>query len=237
MISIILFITLIQSTKAVDELYTIYADGSVQYYTLKYCYHKFFPNKYNVTDPKTGMNITKTISSYLIVETKNPNIYEEWQFATSDCGGPVMYIENETAGINCKNCYYNITVNEIVSDTFSSLMFTPSYVKKCDDGKRFVVNNYPKSINGKCVDGILNGNQMSFITQIKKNNNNQYIERSRFLNYGCKGTPLETITLNCDACNHVKCEIDAYVQTSCQFVSSGNLLSIVLLMIILVVLM
>ena len=218
MISILLFF-IIQLTQAAHELNTIYADGSIQYYSLNHCYNKFFPYEYNVTDPTTGVNTTKLIKSYVLRKTNNPNIYDEIYYDTDDCSGsnPVRII-HEKAGTDCSNksCYYTITTGNIESDTFASMLFSPEALKKCDDGNKYVSNIYPKNINGKCVDGDLYGTKLSFKTLLKKKDNLKFIERSRYAGHGCSGKLFETVEIECGKCSFMQCEIKTYVQVSCK---------------------
>lgn len=221
---LILLFTFLSFTFATDELYTIYADGSYQYYTINTCYRKFF----DTPDKASG----KVIQTYIIRELKNEKnqtYYAEYYFADTECGDFVSSL-NTTAGINCATCSYNITQIR-KSNTFATLTFTPKEVKKCGDskkpGERYVSNVYMTENMGKCVDGVLMGVlPMSVISNLKKENGRTYMIRTRYNGFGCKGNPMETVKAECGKCTEIACEINAFASSVCDETQANGVDSI-----------
>ena len=147
MIQFIIFLILIQVSKAEGELYTIYADGSIQYYSLMKCYHMFFPHDYY--NNKTGKN--ESIITYMLgKDEKDKHLFHEYHFFNHDCSGEAAYLEHKTSGYKCSTCEFNVTQGDIESDTFASLLFTPKAQGDCDKGNQYVSNKRNSIFKSKC---------------------------------------------------------------------------------------
>ena len=225
-ISILFFI---QFTQASDELYTVYADGSIQYYSVNKCYKKFFNETY------VKNNKTYTLQSYLLKKNLFPGIeYTEIVFSDLDCSSEVDYL-NRTVGHNCKDCVYNITEN-IVSDTFCSFIFSPKEDGNCDKANRHVHNFYPSSIKGKCMNGFLLDAPLSFITTVEsEKNGNRYVYRKLFEGHDCKKLKNEPIKAYCDKCTFVVAEIETYVYTACKDAASPLIILLLSMIVFLII--
>ena len=230
MIVSLVLITLIYQTQAVDQLYTLFADGSYQYYTLDICYQMFFP--YERVDPETGT--TQFIQSYYIHKNEtaedSDQPYFEIYFSDASCNSEA-FTTDIVVGINCKECIYNITQGEIISDTFASMIFYPLEMESCGGKTKYVHNNYPDNIEGTCVNGNLGGNDLSYITKLVEQDRKLFMERKRFLGHDCSGDPLETIKEECGKCSHIQCEIDVFAQISCEYSASVSLSILFMLLI------
>ena len=208
-------------------LYTIYADGSYQYYELNHCYRCFFPFTLNENN-KTGIVQTYTIYHYQNQTTKE-NYFYEIQYYGIDCSNEARLIRIQV-GKNCSTCDYNLTTDETIGNTFASMIFTPTEQGTCDKSNRYVRNYYPNVIHDKCVNGIVktnvNGNivgvKMAFWQKIYKEKNKDIFERKRYLGDSCQGDPQETLIAECNTCVKVNCEITAYAQIGCKSISSAS---------------
>ena len=213
-----------------EQLYTIYADGSYQYYDLEHCYRCFFPYPYTNEEGKSG-----TIKSYILYhhidQSKNDNYYYEILYFNEDCSNEAM-IKRITVGTNCKDCDYNMTSEDTVGDTFASLVFSPIEEGSCASTERYVRNYYPNNIFDKCVNGIVGGYEMSFLQKVEKRNGIDVIERKRLMGKTCDGSLMETVTAECGKCVEIRCEINAFAQVGCKEISASSYLNIGLLLLI-----
>ena len=235
MIAILLFL-LINLSQATDELYTIYADGSIQYYSFNTCYRKFFPSA------DTTNNITTVTHTYIIVQQtdkSNNTKYYEYYYQDTQCGN-YNHSTEVKVGVNCGNCQYNKTQLRDTK-TFAMLTFSPQEMGRCGNnknpGERYVSNVFLNQNMGKCINGILMGFPMSFHTELKVDNGKTVVHRSRYNGFGCKDKKFETVVAECGKCTLVKCEITAWTTSVCDDTQANGTSSIIILSLLLLLLL